>query len=82
MSELIYTMRRDAPCTAEQFLRRDCGMSRRLLSHLKAIGGITVNGRILRSIDTVYPGDEIQGGDARELRHDRPSLQGAQAGDR
>ena len=60
MSELIYTMRRDAPCTAEQFLRRDCGMSRRLLSHLKAIGGITVNGRILRSIDTVYPGDEIR----------------------
>ena len=59
MSELIYVMRRDAPCTAEQFLRRDCGMSRRLLSHLKATGGITVNGRILRSIDTVYPGDAV-----------------------
>ncbi|MBR3630051.1 MAG: RluA family pseudouridine synthase [Oscillospiraceae bacterium] len=59
MSELIYVMRRDSPCTAEQFLRHDCGMSRRLLSHLKATGGITVNGRILRSIDTVHPGDTI-----------------------
>ena len=59
MSELIYLMRRDAPCTAEQFLRRDCGMSRRLLSHLKATGGITVNGRILRSIDMVCPGDAV-----------------------
>lgn len=59
MPDLFYTMRRDAPCTAEQFLRRDCGMSRRLLSHLKATGGLTRGGEILRSIDMVQPGDVI-----------------------
>ena len=59
MSELKYTVQRDAPCTAGQFLRGDCGMSRRLLSHLKTTGGITLNGQILRSIDIVQPGDVI-----------------------
>lgn len=59
MPDLCYTVRRDAPCTAEQFLRRDCGMSRRLLSHLKATGGLTRCGQILRSIDLVQPGDVL-----------------------
>lgn len=61
MPDLFFTMQRPAPCRAEVFLRQDCGLSHRQLSHLKAIpGGITVNGSTLRTIDIVEPGTVVR----------------------
>ncbi|MBQ8079273.1 MAG: RluA family pseudouridine synthase [Oscillospiraceae bacterium] len=61
MPDLIYTMHRPEPCRAEVFLRQDCGLSHRQLTHLKHVpGGITRGGMLLRTVDTVYPGDVIR----------------------
>lgn len=60
MPDLIFTMNRNTPCRAEAFLRQDCGLSHRQLTRLKHIpGGITREGELVRSIDTVYPGDVL-----------------------
>lgn len=61
MPDLIFTMHWGAPAQAERYLRRECGLSHRQISRLKQIeGGMTVNGRHLRSVDTVCPGDIIR----------------------
>ncbi len=53
-------MERQEPCTLESFLRLDCGLSGRQLRRLKrAPKGILCNGRHIRSIDPVLPGDRI-----------------------
>lgn len=44
--------------TAERFLKSR-GFSRKLISKLKASGGLTRGGEILRSIDTLNVGDEV-----------------------
>lgn len=61
MPDLIFTMQWDAPAQAERYLRRECGLSHRQISRLKQVeGGMTVNGKHLRSVDTVCPGDIIR----------------------
>lgn len=61
MPDLIFTMQWQEPCQAERYLRRECGLSHRQISRLKQIeGGMTVNGRHLRSVDIVQPGDVIR----------------------
>lgn len=55
MPILEFTVERD--CTLEEFLRRDCGLSRRQLCRLKhREGGILCGGRPVRSIDPVHAG--------------------------
>ena len=61
MPDLIFTMHWDEPAQAERYLRRECGLSHRQISRLKQIdGGMTVNGKHLRSVDIVHPGDVIR----------------------
>lgn len=61
MPDLIFHMQRQEPCRLETFLRKDCGLSRRQLSKLKAVpDGMTCNGAHIRSIDTVRQGDIIR----------------------
>ncbi len=43
----------------ENFLRHDMQVSRRLLAKCKYQGSILRNGAHIRTVDTVYPGDEI-----------------------
>lgn len=43
----------------ENFLRHDMQVSRRLLAKCKYQGSILRNGTHIRTVDTVYPGDEI-----------------------
>lgn len=44
----------------EDFLLKEQNISKRMLSRLKRTeNGITRNGRLIRTIDTIYPGDEI-----------------------
>ncbi len=61
MPDLIFTVKWQEPCQAERYLRQECGLSHRQISRLKQIeGGMTVNGRHLRSVDIVQPGDVIR----------------------
>lgn len=51
----------DSGVQAKTFLRGACAISARTLAKLKRTpGGITVNGKPLRAIDTVFAGDEIR----------------------
>lgn len=60
MKEIKLTVNSRTPVTLQKFLMEKQGVSRRLLTKLKRTeGGITRNGRIIRSIDLVYEGDEI-----------------------
>lgn len=44
----------------EEFLRKDAGISKRMISRLKRTeNGITRNGKLIRTIDSVFKGDEI-----------------------
>ncbi len=61
MPDLIFTMHWTQPAQAERYLRRECGLSHRQITRLKHVaGGMTVNGQLLRSVDTVNPGDVIR----------------------
>ena len=61
MQDLYFTCGRPAPCKAETFLRHDCGVSHRTLASLKHVpDGITRRGVLLRTVDTVYPGDIVR----------------------
>lgn len=61
MPDLIFTMCWQEPAQAERYLRRECGLSHRQISRLKQIeGGMTVNGKPLRSVDIVRKGDVIR----------------------
>lgn len=61
MPDLVFVMHGSEPCQAECYLRRECGLSHRQISRLKQIkGGMMVNGRHLRSVDIVCPGDVIR----------------------
>ncbi|MGN0579965.1 MAG: RluA family pseudouridine synthase [Ruminococcus sp.] len=54
------TVDSSVPVTLQSFLHGRKGFSKRLLTRLKRTDmGITRNGSIVRSIDIVYPGDEI-----------------------
>lgn len=60
MRELRLTADTDAPIALQSFLVGKKGVSKRLLTKLKRCeNGITRNGKVIRSIDTVYPGDEV-----------------------
>lgn len=60
VKELKLTVETDAPVTLQNFLIGEKGVSKRLLTKLKRIdGGITRDGKTVRSIDTVNKGDVI-----------------------
>ena len=60
MAEKIFTEEIQNPMTLQKFLTEKKGVSKRLLTKLKRIPmGITRNGSLIRSIDTVYNGDII-----------------------
>ena len=60
MRELILTVDTDAPTALQSFLVGKKGVSKRLLTKLKRCeNGMTRNGSVIRSIDTVFPGDRI-----------------------
>ena len=60
MKRIELTVDAEKPVTLEHFLIRRKGVSRRLLTRLKRReGGITCNGSVIRSIDTVKKGDVI-----------------------
>lgn len=60
MKEIRLKVSSDTPLPLETFLLKKQGVSRRLLTKLKRqAGGITRNGETVRSVDTVYDGDEI-----------------------
>ncbi|HAJ97877.1 MAG TPA: RluA family pseudouridine synthase [Ruminococcus sp.] len=60
MPDLVFIMNRPEPCKAEVFLRKDCGISHRQLTKLRHTeNGLTVNGKLLKTIDTVKQGDCI-----------------------
>ena len=60
MAEKIFTAEIQNPTTLQKFLTEKKGVSKRLLTKLKRIPmGITRNGSLIRSIDTVYNGDII-----------------------
>lgn len=59
MKEITLTVSSDKPVTLESYLLKN-GFSRRLITKLKRIdGGITRDGKLVRSIDTVNPGEVI-----------------------
>ncbi|MBQ3565879.1 MAG: RluA family pseudouridine synthase [Oscillospiraceae bacterium] len=58
MGKLVFEVQRDT--TLEDFLRKDTGVSKRMISRLKRTeNGITRNGKLVRTIDKVFTGDEI-----------------------
>ena len=60
MKEIVFRAELERPITLKTFLRGRNGVSHRLLARLKQTeGGITCNGRPVRSIDTVQDGDVI-----------------------
>lgn len=60
MKEIALLVEGEKPQTLQSFLLGRKGVSRRLLTKLKRInGGITRNNEPIRSIDIVFPGDEI-----------------------
>ena len=60
VKELRLTVDTDKPMTLQDFLTKHQGVSKRLLTRLKRIdGGITRDGKLVRSIDIVEKGDEI-----------------------
>lgn len=60
MKEIVLLVEGEKPQTLQSFLLGRKGVSRRLLTKLKRInGGITRNNEPIRSIDIVFPGDEI-----------------------
>ena len=61
MPDLVFFMNRKEPCTVEEFLCQDCKLSKRQLTKLKHIeNGITIQGKLVRSIDKIYAGQEIR----------------------
>lgn len=60
MKELIFKNDSDRTLTLEKFLRHDKNVSKRLITKLKRQpSGITRNAELIRTVDIVYPGDEI-----------------------
>lgn len=60
MKQIRLTADTETPMTLQSFLVGRKGVSKRLLTKLKRReGGITRNGELIRSIDTVYSGDVI-----------------------
>lgn len=60
VKELRLTAETDKPMTLQDFLTKHQGVSKRLLTRLKRVdGGITRDGKLIRSIDTVNNGDVI-----------------------
>lgn len=60
MKEIALLVEGEKPQTLQSFLLGRKGVSRRLLTKLKRInGGITRNNEPIRSVDIVFPGDEI-----------------------
>ena len=60
MKQIELSVDTDAPITLEKFLLGKKGVSRRLLTKLKRQkGGITRNGKLVRSIDEVHKGEVI-----------------------
>ncbi len=58
MGQLVYEVLRDTKL--EEFLRKDAGVSKRMISRLKRTeNGITRNGKLIRTIDDVFKGDRI-----------------------
>lgn len=58
MGELVYKVSRNTKL--EEFLRKDAGISKRMISRLKRTeNGITRNGELVRTIDMVYKDDLI-----------------------
>lgn len=61
MSKLVFTVRTEKPVAVQDYLREKCGVSRRLLQKVKnRDGGLTCNGKFIRTVDTVSDGDMIQ----------------------
>ncbi|MGN0630229.1 MAG: RluA family pseudouridine synthase [Ruminococcus sp.] len=59
MSKLTFRADINEPVKLEIFLRRDMQVSRRLLAKCKYQGEILRNGCHIRTVDTVFPNDEI-----------------------
>lgn len=59
MSRLVFTADIKEPARLEGFLRNDMKVSRRLLAKCKYHGDILRNGEHIRTVDMIYPGDEI-----------------------
>ena len=60
MKEIVLTVTDEQPMELQRFLTSRCGVSKRLLTKLKRTeNGITRNGKLIRSIDTVNCGDVI-----------------------
>ncbi len=58
MGQLVYKVTRDTKL--EEFLRKDCKISKRMISRLKRTeNGITREGKLVRTIDEVFEGDFI-----------------------
>lgn len=58
MGRIVLKVQKEAKL--EEFLLKEYGVSKRMISRLKRMdNGITRNGRLIRTIDTVYAGDEI-----------------------
>lgn len=60
MKEIVLTVTEEQPMELQRFLTSRCGVSKRLLTKLKRTeNGITRDGKLIRSIDTVSKGDII-----------------------
>ncbi|MGN0592621.1 MAG: RluA family pseudouridine synthase [Ruminococcus sp.] len=59
MNRLAFTAEIQSPMQLEAFLRREKQVSHRMLVRCKRQGHITRNGSPIRTIDLVFPGDEI-----------------------
>ena len=59
MREINYTISKEFDGVKAAFFLRQQGFSRRMMSSLKASGGLTRKGELLRTVDNVYEGDII-----------------------
>ena len=60
MGKISYKAEIESPTTVKDFLMKEKGVSRRLLTKLKRVpNGITLNGRHIRSVDEIKNGDII-----------------------
>lgn len=59
MREIVYTVPPEFDGVQAQVLLKSAGISRRALIRLKQTGGLTRNGAVLRTVDTVRAGERI-----------------------
>ena len=58
-SILTFYVKSETPCTLEQFLRQEQGVSKRLITKLKRTNGLFCNDKPIRSIDPIKFGDIV-----------------------